>query len=676
MQNFYNGKVTASSSRAAATVIGTRSVTLNLNDNVKIDLDNSLKLKLKLKLKSPRRGAPRKDPPAGTSWNLVGIGPDGSRYASAFDGSGNASVSLPTNKILSLYVEEIYSGYTNAMLLSYPDGGVSFRNGPSTAGTTDAIALGTPAVTNGLCTAPVQPDSNICTSGSGIPDAAVYTNIDSMDRYGAGVLDIYSVLDANQDGIPDAYEMGSGMLTKPAFNSGGNIGFFSSTNTNSPATVLALTVDPNTAAYTNAPAWTNAQVRFALDTNFINLRTNYLPDWSNSVVTVALAPAFTNSITPVLLGNWSNAAAAVATIPAFTNLVPASLSSQLTNMQAAVSTNAVWAALTNSFNNSSSSQTAQLVITINGASGSSITETRNFTLYGNIMPSSYTGYTSGSGQVILYYGTNASAIASTNISFSSTSSYWDFTFTNFAAGNYHFWFYASNTTTGQFSQTNTLTISDTGSDGLVYQSISPTNGGATSYTSLSFIANVAIDPSITSMYVQLWVNGVADTNSMFFYNYSGISPYISGSSSIILSNGTNHWYLLSIYTNTSGQLVTSYSPTNVLICDTNPFTVSFQNPNTGYSSLPILLGINVSDDQPIISLLGTNSYSSSVNALVFTNAVSNYWVAWLSNLTPEILYNIEICANNSIGLTVFNTISSCPHPPSTFRLPAATLTAA
>jgi len=278
--------------------------------------------------------------------------PDGTRYAASLDSSGNASVTLPTNKILSLYIEETYTGYTNAMLLSYPDGGVTFRNGPSATGATDAIVLGTPTVTtDGRCVAPVQPDSNISTSGSGLPDAAVYTNIDSMNRYGSGVLDIYPVLDANQDGIPDAYEYGAGLLPKPAADSSGNIGVYSSTNTNSPAVVLALTVDPNTAVYTDAPVWTNAQVSFALDPVFTNWKTNYLDTWSNDVVSVTLQPGFASQVPSNLTYQWSNAAAAVVTAPAFTNLVPAALTTQLTTLQTAVTNNALWASQSNNFNN-------------------------------------------------------------------------------------------------------------------------------------------------------------------------------------------------------------------------------------------------------------------------------------------------------------------------------------
>jgi len=362
LQSFYNGKIASSAATVSqsSSNSGFRSVSLNLNNNLQVDLDTSLKLKLKLKLKSPRRDTSRKSPPVGTVWNLVGMSPDGTRYASAFDSSGNASVSLPTNKILSLYVEEAYPGYTNAMLLSYPDGNLTFRNGPSTSGTMDPIALGTPTVTNGLCTAPVQPDSNICTTGSGKPDAAVFTNMNGMDRYGSGVLDIYPVLDANQDGIPDAFEIGAGMLPKPALDNNGNIGTYSATNTNSPAVVLALTVDPNTSAYTNAPAWTNAQVRFALDPAMENLCTNYFSDWSNSVVTVAINPGFQSFVTPVLVSNWSNAAAAVTLLPAFTNLINPGQIGAFSNLQTAVASNTNWAAQSNT-----------LVINTSAASASS-----------------------------------------------------------------------------------------------------------------------------------------------------------------------------------------------------------------------------------------------------------------------------------------------------------------
>jgi formylglycine-generating enzyme required for sulfatase activity len=350
LKNFYNN-YSPNKSTSSATI--GRSVTMNINDDVKVNLDTDLKLKLKLdlklKLKAPKREVVRRSPTdSSTLWSLVGMSPDGNRYASAFDSSGNASVTLPTNKVLSLYVEETYTGYTNAMLLSYPNGCVSFKNGPSASGTTDAISLGTPSVTtDGRCVAAVQPDSNISTSGNGQPDAAVYTNISSMDRYGSGVLDIFSVLDANQDGIPDAYEMGAGMLPKPAVNSSGNIGAFVSTNTNSPAVVLALTVDPNTEAYTNAPSWSNAQVNFALNTNFNALRTNYLSDWSNSVVAVAINSNFQTFVNTNLAANWSNAAAAVVATPAFTNLVPVSQVAAFTNLQNSVTNNSSWAAQSN-----------------------------------------------------------------------------------------------------------------------------------------------------------------------------------------------------------------------------------------------------------------------------------------------------------------------------------------
>jgi hypothetical protein len=346
LKSFYNNYNPNKS--VSSTAVG-RNVTLNINDDVKMNLDTDLQLKLKLKLKAPKRQVVRRSPTDGsTVWSLVGMSPDGVRYASAFDSSGNASVTLPTNKMLSLYIEEVYTGYTNAMLLSYPDGVVSFKNGPSTSGTTDAIPLGTPTVTtDGRCVAAAQPDSNICTSGNGVADAAVYTNISSMDRYGTGVLDIFSVLDANQDGIPDAYEIGAGMLPKPAVNGNGNIGSFVSTNTNSPAVVLALTVDPNTEAYTNAPLWSNAQVNFALNTNFNNLRTNYLSDWSNSVVAVAINSNFQTFVGSNLAANWTNAAAAVVALPAFTSLVPTNQIAAFTNLQNLVTNNVSWAAQSN-----------------------------------------------------------------------------------------------------------------------------------------------------------------------------------------------------------------------------------------------------------------------------------------------------------------------------------------
>jgi hypothetical protein len=631
----------SSAGGSVSSVIGAREVQINLSDDLKLKLDDSLKLKLKLKLKSPRHS------PAATqtNWALVGILPDGTRYTASANVSGTVSLSLPTNQILSLFIEETCGSYSNAMPVSYPDGSVSFRNGPSASGDLSPIVLGSPVLTDleyliggesgstdtFQLIAAAQPDSNISTAGSGKIDAGYYTNFLSLDRYSAGILDIYPVIDADQDGIPDIYEYASGIAPKPASGSGGVLDVCSSTNTNSPGVVLALTVDPTTLVYTNSPAWTNAQVRFALDGTFNSLRTNYLSVWTNAILTVVLSPAFSNTVSAGLSNQWSNAAAAVVTILSFSNSLSSNLYTPYTNLLAAVSTNAAWAQQAVVFQtNSPAAQVAGIEYPYAGA-----TVGGNFDAVGNLNFAVSTNITITVSLSNTNSQTNAPApaprrkrnaqqglgVATITGNVSILSNSWQTNFSGLSSGGYILSVVSVYTDMNSILQTVTnqeSIIVSSGLDGINNVTDGNGNGVLNGQTVTGLPLSFMINDSTTMSNVVLYIDGVQWDSSIFY-------------SAFPIENMFTEYSLPTMQTNHTFYYVVSNSDGSVTTSPVYTFYYSGFN-----SELP------ASDASGSIYLVGQNSAGTPV-----------LWVLSFSNLVTNIL------ASSGVAIAVDESINGC-----------------
>jgi hypothetical protein len=326
--------------QSSSSAIQGRNLSITLDNNTLGSIDSSLKLKLK----SPRR----RTIDASTSFALIGIAPDGTLRRSALSG-GSGTLQLPIASSWTLYIEETWSGGANVQILTYANAQMKIRMDLSTNGTLDAINLGSPTFTSdGRLVSAVNPADNISRLHDGKPDSRRDTNATSFDNDGDGAMDCYGTLDVDAYGIPDAYQMAMGLSNKNASQT--NI--FRDYNTNALYVVADLAVDPNmTAFYQSAPVYTNAVVRFALDTNLMYYQGSYLSAWSNKLVQVALDPTMVSSAVSALpnaVADWSNAAALVATVPAFTNFIAATNTSALSSLQSlsnAVAGNTSWANL-------------------------------------------------------------------------------------------------------------------------------------------------------------------------------------------------------------------------------------------------------------------------------------------------------------------------------------------